>query len=192
MMPCMHLLRGVLAAAAATLIAGAAFAGETGASSAPGSSGALVRGGAPLPEFHLGFPGDALSEHSDDLEISLTSPGQSALRFLFSPRPIFGQSLDQTTGTSRNTAGLSWNIFENDKLFGSFGFSGSIVRPGAEDPARHLFDPPLTLHSTLELGYQLGDQHSLSLSLDRASPSSFGTDKTETGEALRLRYGYHF
>jgi len=192
MTPCIRLLRGVLAAAAATLIAGAALADETAASSAPVSSGTLVRGGAPLPEFHLGFLDDMFSPRSDDLEISLTSPGQSALRFLFSPRPIFGQSLDQGTGTSRSSAGLSWNIFENDKLFGSFGFSGSVIRPGAEDTARHLLDPPLTLHSTLELGYQLGDQHSLSLSLDRASPSNFGNDRTETGEALRLRYGYHF
>lgn len=186
-----RLLGCSLVAMVATLLAGTAFA-DGPPPQAPVSSGTLVRGGAPLPEFHLGFLDGLYSRPADDLEISLTAPGQSALRFLFSPRPVFGQSLDQGTGTTRRSAGLSWNIFEDNRLFGSLGFSGSMVHPGAEDPARHLQDPPLTMHSTLELGYQLGAQDSLSLSLDHASPSAFGADKTETGEALRLRYGYHF
>jgi hypothetical protein len=160
----------------------------------------LIRGGAPLPEFHLDFPSlnggvaDSLSQPGDqDLEISLTAPGQGVLHFLFSPRSQFGLSLDRATGTSRSYAGLTWNIFDSNGLFGNVGLAGSVTRPGADDPAGHLMEPSLAMHSTLELGYRLGEQHSLSLSLDHVRTTDpFAVDHGDLGDNLRLRYGYRF
>jgi hypothetical protein len=178
---------GVLAAAALLMAAPQALA-------ASGGGGALVPGGFPLPEFRLNFP-DLLAGPPpmgpSDLKISLTSPDKSVLQFLFSPRSQFGFSTDRETGTSRSYAGLSWNLFENSGFFGNLDLSGSFTRPGATELYRNDLGPPLALHSTFEFGYQLGAQHSLTLSLDHATaPDLFG-DRYDNNN-LRLRYGLKF
>jgi hypothetical protein len=49
----------------------------------------------------------------------------------------------------------------------------------------------VALHGTLELGYRLGEQHSLSLSLDHArAPDLAGGG--DVGDRLRLGYGFRF
>jgi hypothetical protein len=161
----------------------------------PGSGGTLVPGSAPLPEFRLDFILDDAARRnltpggSDNLEIALTSPDNSVFRFLFSPRPQFGFNLDRTTG-NRGYAGLTWNLFDSDRLFGNFGLAGSYADPGApNDPLHRPLGPPLMLHGALELGYHFGSQHSLSLSLDQGRDARLGT---ETSDNLRLRYGLRF
>jgi len=159
----------------------------------PGSN-ALVPGGFPLPEFYLNFP-DRLAEPLPtgpaDLRISLTSPDQSVLQFLFSPRPQFAIATDRGTGTSRSSIGLSWNLFDNDGFFGSFGLAGSFTRTGVDDIYRRYFGPPLALHGRVEFGYQLGNQHSLTLSLDHATaPDLFG-ERNDLNN-FQLRYGLKF
>jgi hypothetical protein len=159
---------------------------------AAGSSGTsvLVPGGFTLPEFRLNFPDMLSATSSNDLEISLTSPDKSVLQFLFSPRSQFGFVTDPGTGTSRSYLGLSWNLFENSGFFGNFGLAGSLTRPGAEETNRRGLGPPLAVHGTVEFGYQIGYQHSLSLSLDHAS----APDLFEHGDYnnFRLRYGLKF
>jgi hypothetical protein len=160
--------------------------------------GELVRGGAPIPEFHvdLADPGLVLGEprptaDQGRLEISLGAPDSGVLSFVFSPRPQFGASLDRTTGTSRSYLGLSWDVFRGNGFFGSVGIAGSLTRPGAEEPSRSLLGPPVALHGTLELGYRLGEQHSLSLSVDHAhAPDLAGGG--DGGDRLRLGYGFRF
>jgi hypothetical protein len=161
------------------------------------SVGVLVPGGAPPLEFHLNFP-NLLSEpiglpkpDDGDLQISLTSPDKSVLQFLFSPRSQFGVATDRDTGTTRSYAGLSWNLFDNGGFFGTLGFSGSMTRFAPEDINRRLLGPPFALHSTFEFGYQISDQHSLTLSLDHASTPDFLNDRNELNN-FQLRYGLKF
>jgi opacity protein-like surface antigen len=161
--------------------------------------GAIVRGGAPLPEFHLNFltdepgrPGLRGPGGTDNLEIALTSPDNGVFRFLFSPRPQFGLSLDRVTG-NRGYAGLTWNLFDSDSLFGNVGLAGSYD-PGAgapNDPFGRTLGPSLTLHGALELGYHIGARHSLSLSLDQGRTPDLKLN-AETTDNLRLRYGLKF
>jgi hypothetical protein len=194
-------IRSMILAMLGVALASPAIAGGPTKTGGPGES-TLVRGDAPLPEFHLDFPSlsggvaDSLANPSDqDLEISLTAPGKGPLHFLFSPRSQFGLSLNNATGTSRSYAGLTWNIFDSDGIFGNIGLAGSVTHPGADDPATHLMEPSLTMHGMLELGYRFGGQHSLSLSLDHArplDPFSAVTDRGDLGDNLRLRYGYRF
>jgi hypothetical protein len=157
----------------------------------------LVRGKAPLPEFHLDFLLDAPTRRGmappigDNLEIALTSPDSGVFRFIFSPRPQLGLNLDKTSG-NRGYAGLTWNLFDSDTVFGNLGLAGSYTAAGApNDPLRRPLGPPLMLHGALELGYHIGGQHSLSLSLDqgRAPEARLGG---ETMDNLRLRYGMRF
>jgi hypothetical protein len=160
-------------------------------------SGALVRGGAPLPQFQLNFPSSSgLHQQAlpaGDLEIALTSPNKGVFSFLFSPRAQIGRNSDEATGTSRNLAGLNWNVFQADRFYGGFGFSGSFINPQTDDPLhRAVTGSPLALHGTLQLGYQLGEQQNLSLSFDRARNSDFSTDRGELGDNFRLGYGLRF
>jgi hypothetical protein len=194
--------RSLCGAAAAGFLAGLLFAAPAWAGGpAPATAtngGDLVRGGAPIPDFHvdLAAPGLVLGEprpttDAGHLEISLGAPDSGVLSFLFSPRPQFGASLDRTTGTSRSYLGLNWDVFRGEGFYGSLGIAGSLTRPGAEEPSRSLLGPPVALHGTLELGYRLGEQHSLSLSLDHArAPDLAGGG--DVGDRLRLGYGFRF
>ena len=164
----------------------------------PGRANTLVPGSATLPDFPLDFILDDGARRSltpagsgGNLEIALTSPDNGVFRFLFSPRPQFGFNLDRGTG-NRGYAGLTWNLFDSDRLFGNVGLAGSYADPGAPpDPLHRPLGPPIMLHGALELGYHFGAQHSLSLSLDqvRAPDARLGG---ETSDNLRLRYWLRF
>jgi len=191
---------GGAAALAGILAAGTASAGGQ-QQPLSASSEALVRGGAPMPDFHLNFlldePGHlSLGPASDsqDLEIALSSPKTGVFHFLFSPRPQFGYGYDPLTGGTRGFAGLTWNLFDTHSLFGSFGLAGSYD-PGLagplNDPTRHSFGPPLMLHSALELGYRLGEQHNVSLRLDEGRSPELRLN-SETSDNVSLRYGLKF
>lgn len=179
------------AALVAALLLAAAPANAQG-----GGGGVLVPGNAPLPEFHLNFPNLMLEPlgspaTGDNLQISLTSPDRGVVSFLFSPRERFGMQQDASTGTSRSYAGLSWNLFSNDGFFGNLSLAESVTRPGPEEMYRRYLGPTVAMHSGFELGYQIGDGHSLTLSLDRATAPDPFSDRTEL-DNLRLRYGLKF
>jgi hypothetical protein len=183
--------------ALAAAFSGAAFPALADDAAPTGPGPALVRGGAPLPEFQVIFPNpsSALDLHStnqDKLEIAVTESDQSVLRFLFSPREQFGFSVDRNSGSSRGLAGLTWNVFEVDGLFGNIGLAGTYTSASPEDLNRRLLGPPLAVHQTLEFGYKLNDQHSLSLSLDHATGVDPSGDRGVLGEDLRLGYRYRF
>lgn len=181
-----HLFGAMALAAAAAAFAVPALADGA----VMGGSGALVRGGAALPRFSSSFPIEIgpgpSATASDNLEISLTSPDQSVLRFLFSPRTVSGETVGFGSTVTGNYVGLAWNIFDNDRFFGSIALTGAVNRQALDDPSRRLYGPLMSMHSTFELGYSFNAQQSLSLSIDHASPAPyFGND-------LRLRYGFHF
>ncbi|MGO8914901.1 MAG: hypothetical protein ACLQJR_03220 [Stellaceae bacterium] len=179
--------------------AGPAVAGDQTQPLGVDGSG-LVRGGAPLPDFRLNFlPNDPVSQGlnpaggSNNLEIALTSPGTGVFHFLFSPRPQLGFGLDRMTGVNRGYAGLSWSLFDNDRLFGSVGLGGTYD-PGSNTPfdqLRRPLGPPLMMRGALEFGYQFGDQHSLSLRLDEGRPADLRLNG-ENSDNLQLRYGVKF
>jgi hypothetical protein len=180
------------AGAFGAVLAGALLLGSPQAIAAGSTgSGALVPGGFALPEFRLNFPDLLAGPPSGDLQISLTSSDKSVLQFLFSPRSQFGINTDPGTGTSRGYVGLSWNLFENGGFFGNLGFAGSLTRPGAEEMNRRALGAPLAVHGTFELGYQIGNQHSLTLSLDHASAPDLFAEHSDYNN-FRLRYGLKF
>ena len=197
---------GVLLRAAAGAIVLTAIAGAAGSAWAGGqttqitlSGDALARGTAELPEFHLDYllndptrRGAAPTLGNDNLEIALSSPDIGVFRFLFSPRPQFGLSLDKVTG-NRGYAGLTWNLFDSGSVFGNVGLAGSYdpTTTVPNDPYHRSLTPPLMLHGALELGYHIGAQHSLSLSLDQGRSPDLKLN-AETTDNLRLRYGLKF
>ncbi len=163
-------------------------ASADGLSSGAGTS--LVRGGAVLPHFDSSLSietsADAAPPLNQHLEISLSSPDHSVLRFLFSPRMVSGETYGFGQTVTGNYAGLAWNVFDYDQLFGNVALSGAVNRQALDEPAQRLYGPLLSLHSTFELGYAFNAQQDLSLALDHSGPTTY------FGDYLRLRYGYHF
>lgn len=173
-------------AAAAFAVAMPAFAFE---------SEPLVRGGAPLPEFYLDLPNlQPPADTTDNFEIALTTPGsKSPFDFVFSPRPESALELDPATNTSRDVAGLSWNVFSMDHFYGGVGLSGSFLSPGT-DPAHEALagGAPASLRGSLRLGYALDRNESLMLSFDHTRAPDQSTDHGEFGDNFRLGYGVKF
>ena len=184
-------------ALAGTLLAALAAGPARADGTLIGKNAALVRGGAPLPQFNTSFPiqignPDPVGAPKSDLEISLTSPDHSVLRFLFSPRSLAGTtpSIGGTAGTQ--FSGLAWNIFDNDRLFSSIALTGAVTRPFNNDPTNRLYGPLISLHSTFELGYSFDPRSSLSFDFDHANRAPVFGDRNVPAENLRLQYGYHF
>lgn len=166
-------------------------------STTPASNSALVRGGAPLPQFNTSFPieigtPDPVSPPKSDLEISLTTPDHNVLRFLFSPRSLAGETPSVGATSGSNYAGLAWNLYDRDRLFSSIALSGAVAHPPVNDPTSRLYGPLVSLHSTFELGYAFDPWQSLSFDLDHANPAPYLGDRNIPGENLRLQYGLHF
>lgn len=162
-----------------------------------GKTSSLVRGGAPLPQFNTSFPiqignPDPVGAPKSDLEISLTSPDHSVLRFLFSPRSLAGVTPSIGSTAGMRYTGLAWNIFDNDKMFGSIALTGAVTHPLNNDPTNRLYGPLLSMHSTFELGYAFDPRSSLSFDIDHANPAPIFGDRNVPNENLRLQYGYHF
>lgn len=183
----LHLLVASATLAAAVALALPALA--DGVSTGAGTS--LVRGGAVLPHFDASFPIEtgapgAAPQFNENLEISLSSPGHSALHFLFSPRMISGETYGFGQTVTGNYVGLAWNVFGYDQLFGNVALSEAVNRQALDEPVPHLYGPLMSMHSTFELGYAFNAQQDLSLALDHAGPT------TSFGDYLRVRYGLHF
>jgi hypothetical protein len=162
----------------------------------PASNSALVRGGAPLPQFNTSFPIQIgtpvpVAGPKSDVEISLTTPDHNVLRFLFSPRSLAGEAPSVGSTSGSNYAGLAWNIYDHNRLFSSIALSGAVDHPTMSDPTR-LDGPLVSLHSTFELGYSFDPRQSLSFDLDHANPAPAFGDRNIPSENLRLQYGYHF
>jgi hypothetical protein len=155
----------------------------------------LVRGGAPLPEFYLDLPKlQPPTGAADNFEITLTTPGsKSPFNFIFSPRPESALELDPATNTTRNVAGLSWNLFSLDHFYGGIGLSGSVLSPDT-DPAHEALagGAPASIRGSLQVGYAFGDHQSLMLSFDHTRTPDQSTDHGEFGDNFRLGYGVKF
>ncbi|HLJ62893.1 MAG TPA: hypothetical protein VKT70_02225 [Stellaceae bacterium] len=183
---------------AAPAYAGGAAAPTPVATPAPinATSVELLPGGAPLPEFGLNFVIDDPQRFgmrpagpNGNLDISLTSPDKGVLRFLFSPRSQFLSSADPTSGSNSTYVGLTWGLFDSHSLFGNIGVAGTYKTNGFDDS--HTL-PLFSVHGAVELGYSLGQQHSLSLTLDRGHAFDPTSERIETIDNLRIRYGYKF
>lgn len=190
-----RLVIGLAGALLAATLAPAAHADST--SMLGGSSAALVRGGAPLPQFNTSIPiqignPDPVGAAKHDLQISLTTPDHSVLNFLFSPRSLAGETPSIGGSAGIDYTGFAWNLFDYNRFSGSVALSSAINRQGNLDPTSRLYGPLISLHSTFELGYSLAPRQSLSFDLDRSTPAPYLGDRSVPAENLRLQYGYRF
>ena len=167
-----------------------------------GNTGDLVPGlAAAAPVFHMDFLLDDARRLSEatlgttrDLEISLTSPNNSVFRFMFSPRAQFGFGYDPVSGASRGYAGLTWDLFTENSIYGRLGLASSFDAGGLGGglPERRMQIAPVTFHGAIELGYRFDQKNSVSLAIDQGVVPIARGNNPETVDNFVLRFGRKF
>jgi hypothetical protein len=163
------------------------------------NTGSPLTGADAGSSFHMNFLLDDARRMSAteigttrDLEISLTAPNNSVFRFMFSPRPQFGIGYDPVSGTNRAYAGLTWNLFSANSLYGHFGVAGSFDPGIGGIDLRRGDEAPLMFHGALEFGYRLDQQNNLLFAVDQSvAPGAHGPG-SEPADNFMFRFGRKF
>ncbi len=126
-------------------------------------------------------------------EIRFASP--DLFKYILSPRPHVGASINTVGDTSFVYAGLTWtwNIYQG--LFMDFSLGGTVhdgwLTSHEPNPDRRLMGSRLLFRESVELGYRFLDHHSVSIMLDHVSNAGLA-DENQGNDDVGLRYGYHF
>ena len=126
-----------------------------------------------------------------NFEVLFTSPGP--LRYILSPRPHVGASINTQGDTSKVYAGLTWD-FNLGPVFieGSFGGTLHDGETGRQaDRSRKELGCPFNFREAFSIGVRVWRHHSVSLMVDHISNASL-CDENEGMETLGLRYGYKY
>lgn len=129
-------------------------------------------------------------------EVLFVSP--DVLDVIWSPRPHIGTDINSGDDTSQIYAGLSWEWFLWGDMFAGFSLGGAVhdgeTTLGAQDPkqtTKKELGCRLLFRESVEVGWMVTENHSLSLMLDHISNAKL-CDENEGLENLGIRYGYRF
>ena len=124
-------------------------------------------------------------------EVLFRSP--EFLHWVWAPRPHLGMNLNTSGDTSQAYLGFSWSVPISGKFW--FGFSlGAAVHNGrldTDDTDRKSLGSRVLFRESLELGYNVTDQLSVSVMLDHSSNAGLA-DRNEGLDNVGLRLGYRF
>jgi lipid A 3-O-deacylase len=160
----------------------------------------------PIDEFKFGILAhdvglfDKHVETGSDVNFELLFTPPEALSVIGSPRPQVGGSLNTAGGTSSGYFGLTWGITLIQSLFGwgnsvfLNGSFGGAVQGGYTNeapPDRKKLGSTLLARESLELGYQLTPNLSVSGFLDHMSNANLATHNaglTDAGARLGFKF----
>lgn len=145
------------------------------------------------------FLGGSKEKGADiNTELLFTSP--SFLKFMWSPRPHLGVSVNTNGDTSHAYAGLTWewalfrNVLRNNDAF-TAGFSfGPSINNGLTDTRRNdrkALGSQILFHESVELGYRLTPMHSISIYTDHISNARLAK-RNEGITNAGVRFGLKF
>ena len=126
-----------------------------------------------------------------NVELLFTSP--SFLKVLWSPRPHIGGNINSKGDTSQVYFGLSWEWDFWRHMFGGFSLGGAW-HDGETTNApldRKELGCSVLFRESVELGFRIGERHSLSAFLDHISNAKL-CSTNEGLENVGMRYGYKF
>jgi lipid A 3-O-deacylase len=127
-----------------------------------------------------------------NLELVFVSPG--LLRFLWSPKPHLGFTVNTQGDTSQVYAGLTWEWWFWRRFFFNFAFGFSVHDGETETDkldAKELGSRVL-FREAIDLGWNFWGPHSLSFFLDHVSHGGLLGDKNEGLDTIGARYIYRF
>ncbi len=162
-----------------------------------------VRGGILKHSVTLG---DTAKEKGVDGNIEVLFNSPDLFDFMWSPRPHIGASFNASDDdTDQVYAGLTWEWEPGASVFldFSFGFSlhngnlsnnngtmGAVANP--DESRRREFGCRVLFRESLEGGYRITQNHSLSVMWDHISNGGLCSDENEGMDNVGLRYGYRF
>jgi lipid A 3-O-deacylase len=130
-----------------------------------------------------------------NVELLFTPPDSEMWRFLGSPRPHVGATVNFGGLESMAYAGLTWtwHVFETPLFVeGTFGAAiTNAATSGAVFPARNL-GCPIQFRESASLGYQVTPQASVMLTLEHASHAYLCGEDNRGLTNLGVRFGYKF
>lgn len=126
-----------------------------------------------------------------NLEVLFVSP--NFLRFLWSPRPHLGATINTAGDTSQLYFGLSWEWTFWDSWFAGFSLGGAVHDGKLETNQvdRKELGCRILFRESVEGGYRFNGRHSISLFLDHISNAKL-CSRNEGLENVGIRYGYRF
>lgn len=127
-------------------------------------------------------------------ELLWKSPDWQAFKWLFSPRPHIGTSINTDRGTNQFYFGLTWRLDFLNVLFIEGAFGGDYntgERNYRHNPRKKALGSHFMFREAIELGVQIIPNHSLSLILDHTSNARLA--KCNPGlTGIGFRYGVKF
>jgi lipid A 3-O-deacylase len=126
-----------------------------------------------------------------NLEVLFNSP--AALKWIWSPRPHVGASINSSGDTSQVYLGLTWEWLFRRDWFVDFSLGGAAHsgRTKTNRIDRKELGCRVLFRESIELGYRFRTRHSISGFLDHLSNAKI-CDKNEGLESVGVRYGYRF
>ena len=152
-----------------------------------------------LSEVRLGVlkhdfgPFSSSEEHGVDVNLEVLFASPSFLKFVWSPRPHLGITINSDGDTDQAYFGLSWEADVWRDLFVGFSFGGSYHNGETETDRtdKKELGCGLLFRESLELGYRFAGRHAITAFLDHVSNANI-CDKNEGLENFGVRYGYRF
>jgi lipid A 3-O-deacylase len=128
-----------------------------------------------------------------NLEYLFATPCNSFFKYIFSPRPHIGTSINTRGATSQFYAGVTWHVDLFSCVFLELNFGGETHNGKLKHRSkkRKALGSRLLFREGVALGVQLATHHSLSVILDHASNAKLA--KPNPGlTGFGVRYGYLF
>ncbi len=131
-------------------------------------------------------------------EVLFSSP--SIFRYIFSPRPHIGFSINTQGNTDQIYIGATWRLLHFTQIFndrdsiyfnGSLGGAAHDGKREANDPKRKDLGSSYLFRESIELGYEFMPRQSVSLFADHISDAGL-THHNDGLSNLGVRYGYGF
>ncbi len=137
------------------------------------------------------FGGDKESGVDINFEALFHSP--EVFKYILSPRPHLGASINTVGDTSKAYFGLTWGL-DIGQVFLEGSLGGTVHNGETDiDPDRESKELGCTFNfrESASIGYRFLEHHSLSIMVDHISNASLCSEN-EGMETLGLRYGYKF
>jgi lipid A 3-O-deacylase len=132
-------------------------------------------------------------ESGVDINLEALFHSPESFKYILSPRPHLGASINTVGDTSQFYFGLTWGL-DIGPVFAEVSFGGSANNGEYDiDPNRESKELgcPLNFRSSGSIGYRFLEHHSLSVIVDHISNASLCSEN-EGLETLGIRYGYKF
>ena len=133
-------------------------------------------------------------ENGLDFNIEFLFSSPDFLEIIWSPRPMFGASINSDSDTSKVYAGITWEGWFYDNFFWNFGFGLSFHdgEKESDNINKKELGSKVLFRESIDVGWLFFRNNQISLFVDHMSHGHIFGDKNEGMDTIGVRYGYRF